>query len=137
MGNSPALPCQPLRTLRTSRRPAPPAAATGPASSTTNCCWPSVYTSRSGTNFGQNRNTSSPLRTACASSEPPGPRSADPSWATSDWQASTNELLSLTAKHKIVIFKDASANKGGVTSSSLEVLASLALSASYAPGNTT
>ena len=31
-------------------------------------------------------------------------------------------------KHGIIIFKDASANKGGVTSSSLEVLAALALS---------
>jgi glutamate dehydrogenase len=31
-------------------------------------------------------------------------------------------------KHGIIIFKDSSANKGGVTSSSLEVLAALALS---------
>lgn len=31
---------------------------------------------------------------------------ADPSFATSDWQASTNELLSLAAKHKILILQN-------------------------------
>ena len=31
---------------------------------------------------------------------------SDPSFATSDWQASTNELLSLAAKHKILILQN-------------------------------
>jgi hypothetical protein len=31
---------------------------------------------------------------------------ADPTWATSDWKASTNELLSLAAAHKILILQN-------------------------------
>lgn len=39
---------------------------------------------------------------------------ADPSWATSDWQASTNELLSMAAKHKIVILQNYLGSTGDV-----------------------
>ncbi|KAI0694831.1 Glutamate/Leucine/Phenylalanine/Valine dehydrogenase-domain-containing protein [Earliella scabrosa] len=40
----------------------------------------------------------------------------------------TQQALALLEKRKVILFKDSSANKGGVTSSSLEVLAGLSLS---------